>query len=133
MRVEPYAGLSHLVSTVSCRTAPGTRLRQVLEATFPPGSVTGAPKRRAIEIIEQLESEPRDVYTGAVGFVDRAGGVSLAVAIRTAVMEGHTVRYFAGGGIVEASDVGRELAETELKAEVFLAALSDLAKRPVLG
>jgi anthranilate/para-aminobenzoate synthase component I len=133
MRVEPYAGLSHLVSTVGCQTVPGTRLRQVLEATFPPGSVTGAPKRRAIDIIEQLESEPRDVYTGAVGFVDRAGGLSLAVAIRTAVLEADTLRYFAGGGIVEASDIEREVAETELKAGVFLAALSDLAKRPILG
>jgi anthranilate/para-aminobenzoate synthase component I len=133
MRVEPYAGLSHLVSTVGCQTVPGTRLRAVLEATFPPGSVTGAPKRRAIEIIEQLESEPRDAYTGAVGFVDRAGGLSLAVAIRTAILESDTLRYFAGGGIVEASDIEREVAETELKAAVFLAALSDLAKRPVLG
>jgi anthranilate/para-aminobenzoate synthase component I len=133
MRVEPYAGLSHLVSTVECQTVPGTRLRQVLEATFPPGSVTGAPKRRAIDIIEQLESEPRDVYTGAVGFVDRAGGLSLAVAIRTVIQEADTLRYFAGGGIVEASDIEREVLETELKAEAFLAALSDLAKRPDLG
>ncbi|MFI5308790.1 MAG: anthranilate synthase component I family protein [Polyangiales bacterium] len=119
MAVEPYAGLSHLVSSVSCRTRTGVSLRQLLEATFPPGSVTGTPKLRAMQIIEQLESEPRDVYTGTVGFIDRAGGASLAVAIRTAIAEPGSVRYFAGGGIVEASNIEREIAETELKAKVF--------------
>lgn len=127
MAVEPYARLAHLVSTVSCRTRPDATLRQVLEASFPPGSVTGAPKLRAIEIIEQLEAVPRDAYTGAVGFVDRAGGLSLAVAIRTAITEAGCVRYFAGGGIVEASSAEREIAETELKARVFLDGLETLA------
>jgi anthranilate/para-aminobenzoate synthase component I len=127
MAVEPFARLSHLVSTVACRTRPGAGLRDVLRATFPPGSVTGAPKLRAIELIEQLESEPRDVYTGALGFVDRAGGVSLAVAIRTALLEDERVRFFAGGGIVEASQPQREVDETELKATVFLDALATLA------
>ena len=126
MAVEPYAGLHHLVSTVRCRTRAGTRLRDVLEATFPPGSVTGAPKLAAIDLIEALEPTPRDAYTGAVGFVDRAGGLSLAVAIRTAICEAGELRYFAGGGIVEASDPDRELAETELKAEVFRSALAAL-------
>jgi anthranilate/para-aminobenzoate synthase component I len=126
MAVEPYAKLSHLVSTVACRTRAEVSLRQVLEATFPPGSITGAPKLRAIELIEQLESVARDVYTGALGFVDRTGGLSLAVAIRTAIAQPGSVRYFAGGGIVEASLPERELAETELKARVFLDALQAL-------
>jgi para-aminobenzoate synthetase component 1 len=126
MRVEPYAKLSHLVSSVCCRTRENVTLRQVLAATFPPGSVTGTPKLRAIEIIEALESCPRDAYTGAVGFVDRAGGLSLAVAIRAAIAEPGLVRYFAGGGIVEASRTERELAETELKARVFLDAVAAL-------
>jgi anthranilate/para-aminobenzoate synthase component I len=126
MAVEPYARLSHLVSSVTCRTRSETTLRQVLEATFPPGSVTGTPKLRAIEIIEQLEGVPRDVYSGAVGFVDRAGGLSLAVAIRTAIAEPGLVRYFAGGGIVEASRIEHEIAETELKARVFLDAVAAL-------
>jgi len=126
MTVEPYAGLSHLVSTVECRTRADVSLRGVLEATFPPGSVTGTPKLRAIDVIEQLESEPRDVYTGAVGYVDRAGGLSLAVAIRTAIVEADRLRYFAGGGIVEASRVAREIAETELKARVLFDALRAL-------
>jgi anthranilate/para-aminobenzoate synthase component I len=127
MTVEPFARLSHLVSTVACRTREGVTLREVLAATFPPGSVTGAPKLRAIDLIEQLEDTPRDVYTGALGFIDRAGGVSLAVAIRTALLEHGRVRYFAGGGIVEASRVEREIEETELKARVFFDALDALA------
>jgi len=118
--VEPYAQLSHLVSTVTCTTRAGTQLSDVLEATFPPGSVTGAPKLRAIELIEALEPVPRGVYCGALGFVDRRGGLSLAVAIRTAVARAGSVVYHAGGGLVLASDPERELLETELKARAFL-------------
>ena len=126
MGVEPFAGLSHLVSTVACRTRPDVTLDDVLRATFPPGSVTGAPKLRAIEIIEALEPHPRGVYCGAVGMIDRAGGAKLAVAIRTAQIGAGEVRYHAGGGIVEASDVQREIAETELKARAFLDAVAAL-------
>lgn len=124
--VEPYAKLSHLVSTVGCRTRPEVTLADVLLATFPPGSVTGAPKIRAIEIIEALERSARGVYTGCVGFVDRRGGASFAVAIRTAVVSGGEVRYHAGGGLVSASVPAREIAETELKARVFLDAVESL-------
>jgi anthranilate/para-aminobenzoate synthase component I len=126
MVVEPYARLAHLVSTVTCCTRPDVTLRQVLDATFPPGSVTGTPKLRAMRVIESLEAVARDVYTGAVGYVDRQGGLSLAVAIRCAIVERDTVRYYAGGGIVEASEPERELAETELKARVFLDAVAAL-------
>lgn len=119
--VEPYARLLHLVSTVRCTTRQEVTLVDVLRATFPPGSVTGAPKLAAIELIEALEDAPRDVYTGALGFVDRSGGLSLAVAIRTAILDPieQQLRYFAGGGIVEASVPARELAETELKTQVL--------------
>ena len=127
LEVEPYARLSHLVSTVTCGTREGTTLGEVLEATFPPGSVTGAPKARAMELIEELEPVPRGVYCGALGFVDRAGGVSLAVAIRTAVARAGSVVYHAGGGLVVASDPERELAETELKARAFLDAVGDFS------
>ncbi len=129
LRVEPFAGLSHLVSTVSCRSAPGAGARAILEATFPPGSITGAPKIAAMELIEREERSARGVYTGAVGYVDRAGGLSLAVAIRTAIVEGAEVSYFAGGGLVAASDPDREIAETELKAEVFFEACAALARK----
>ncbi len=124
--VEPFTGLYHLVSTVSCTTRPEVSLEAILEATFPPGSVTGAPKIRALEIIEGLEQHPRGVYCGALGFIDHDGGLSLAVAIRTATVAAGRVRYWAGGGIVEASDPGREVAETELKARVFLDAVAAL-------
>ena len=124
--VEPFTGLYHLVSTVSCTTGPEVTLDQILEATFPPGSVTGAPKIRALEIIEELEQQPRGVYCGALGFIDHGGGLSLAVAIRTATVRDGKVDYWAGGGIVEASDPDREVAETELKARVFLDAVESL-------
>jgi len=122
LHVEPYARLHHLVSTVACRTRRGINLRDVLEATFPPGSVTGAPKVRAVELIEALEPGPRGIYCGCVGHIGRV--VDLAVAIRTAVVRQGQVRYFAGGGLVWASDPEREVAETELKARVFLDALA---------
>ncbi len=120
LRVEPFAALSHLVSTVSCQTLPGAGARAILEATFPPGSITGTPKIAAMELIEREERCARGVYTGALGYVDRAGGLSLAVAIRTALVAAGEVSYFAGGGLVSASDPEREIAETELKARVFL-------------
>ncbi len=123
MAVEPYAKLSHLVTTVSCRPRVDTRLVDVVRATFPPGSVTGAPKIRALEIIAALEPAPRGVYCGAVGHVNRDGALRLAVAIRTAVLRGRELVYHAGGGLVSASDPQRELAETELKARVFLDAI----------
>lgn len=128
LRVEPFARLSHLVSTVACRTVEGLGPRAILEATFPPGSITGTPKIAAMELIEREEQVPRGVYTGAVGYVDRAGGLSLAVAIRTALVAGDEVSYFAGGGLVSASDPDREIAETELKARVFFEAVEALSR-----
>ena len=126
LAVEPFTGLYHLVSTVRCTTREDVSLPAILEATFPPGSVTGAPKIRALQLIEALEKHPRGVYCGSVGFIDRDGGLSLAVAIRTATVERGEVHYWAGGGIVEASDPAREVAETELKARVFLDAVAAL-------
>jgi para-aminobenzoate synthetase component 1 len=123
MAVLPFRDLSHLVSTVAGRARADLTLDELFEGTFPPGSVSGTPKLRALQIIDELESEPRGVYTGAYGFVDREGGCSFAVAIRTAVVRHGIVEYFAGGGIVSASDPERETAETELKARAFLRAL----------
>lgn len=126
LSVEPYAALSHLVSTVRCTTHEGVGVEEILRATFPPGSVTGTPKLRALQVIEELEACARGVYTGAVGTITRKGGLSLAVAIRTAVVERNAVSYFAGGGIVSASIPAKELAETELKARVFYDAIKNL-------
>ena len=121
--VEPYRGLHHLVSSVEATTREGTDLRGVLGAMFPPGSVTGTPKSRAVELIEALEAGPRGVYCGAYGMIAGDGGVQLAVAIRTATVQGRQVLYQAGGGLVAASDASRELDETELKARVFTEAV----------
>jgi anthranilate/para-aminobenzoate synthase component I len=123
MEVLPFAGLSHLVSTIEGRVRADYGLREVLAETFPPGSVTGAPKHRVVRAIEELESVPRGLYTGCVGFIDRTGGCSLAVAIRTAVVANGQVDYFAGGGIVADSIPARESAETDLKAALFVRSL----------
>ena len=128
MAVEPYAKLSHLVTRVACQPREDVSVLDVLRATFPPGSVTGAPKVRALEIIAELEPAPRGVYCGALGYLDRDGALRLAVAIRTAVLHGRELAYHAGGGLVSASDPQRELEETELKARVFLDALESFAK-----
>lgn len=117
--VEPYRHLHHLVSTVRAQTRRDATLREVLLATFPPGSVTGTPKLSAIEHIEALERFPRGFYCGAIGHVDRSGGLDLSVAIRTMQLASGELTYFAGGGLVDASDVTRELDETELKARVL--------------
>lgn len=123
LSVLPFAGLSHLISTVRGRVRAGVDLHTLLAEAFPPGSVTGTPKERVLRAIDALEDVPRGVYTGCMGFVDRTGGCSLAVAIRTAVIARGEVSYFAGGGIVADSDPTRETDETELKAERFVRAL----------
>ncbi len=132
MRIEPYARLSHMVSIVESRARDDVSLADILIACFPPGSVTGTPKLRAMERIEALERFPRGFFTGAVGSVARDGGLSLAVAIRTASVSRGQVTYFAGGGIVEASDPSREVDETELKAAVLEDARALLAARDAI-
>ena len=95
-------------------------LEALLRATFPGGSITGAPKVRAMEIIEQLEPVRRGIYCGAVGYLDADGGGDLNVAIRTAWTSGGRLFYQAGGGIVADSDPEAEWAEAWVKAEPFL-------------
>jgi len=108
------------VAEVVARRDVAADLSRVVEAVLPCGSVTGAPKVRAMEIIAELEARPRGLYTGAVGYVGRDGSLVLAMAIRTAVLTRDGSRwlaeYFAGGGIVAGSDPSREVEETEWKA-----------------
>ncbi len=120
--VEAQPGLVHLVSTVGGRLRPGTGWADLLEATFPPGSVTGAPKLAALDVIRALEPVPRDVYCGAVGWVDadRAAG-DLNVAIRTFWAADGEVHLGTGAGITWDSDPAAEWDETELKARQLLA------------
>ncbi len=133
LRIEPYARLAHLVSAVRGVARPGLTLPELLEATFPPASVTGCPKEAAIEHIERLERAPRGIYTGALGYVTRDGSLSLAVAIRVAVWRDGRLDYHAGGGIVYDSDPAREVAETTLKARALLDALPTAAGEPERG
>ena len=126
--VAPLRGLAlpsvlHLVSTVRGRLPrdPDIGLPEILRATFPGGSITGAPKRRAMEIIDELEPVQRGPYTGATGWLGAAGDFDLAVAIRTATLVGETLSLWVGGGIVADSVPEAELAETEVKARAFAA------------
>jgi para-aminobenzoate synthetase component 1 len=115
--LEPHPGLVHLVSTVRGTLRPDVGLGGLLRATFPPASVTGAPKPRVLQEIEDLEPVRRGVYCGAVGWIDAARArADLAVAIRTFVVANGTTTLGVGGGITADSDPAAEWRETELKA-----------------
>ena len=120
-RVVALPTVFHLVSTVRGRLRPDVGLAALLEATFPGGSITGAPKRRAMQIIDELEPAPRGPYTGATGWLGAAGDLDLAIAIRTAVVRGGRLSLSVGGGVVADSTPEGELAETEVKARAFAA------------
>lgn len=128
--VEEHPGLVHLVSTVSGDLAEGAGWPELLAATFPPGSVTGAPKSSALRIIEALETAPRGPYCGGIGWVDADRGTAeLAVGIRTFWIDreaagGPRLCFGTGAGITWGSDPHREWAETELKAARLLAVAS---------
>ena len=124
-RVEAHPGLVHLVSTVEGELREGLGWPELLDATFPPGSVTGAPKLAAVEHLRRLETEPRGVYCGGVGWVDADAGVGeLNVAIRTFWIEDGRLHFGTGGGITWDSDPRAEWEETELKARRLLAVAS---------
>ncbi|MEW5770408.1 MAG: aminodeoxychorismate synthase component I [Pseudomonadota bacterium] len=110
-RIESYATVHHLVSTVTGRLAPGKTPLDLLAAAFPGGSITGAPKRRAMQVIDALEPSRRELYCGAIGYLDTTGDMELNIAIRTLVCNDGEVRYWAGGGLVADSQVGAEYQE----------------------
>ena len=123
--VEEHPGLVHLVSTVTGRLRPGCGWAAALEATFPPGSVTGAPKLAALDHIARLEPVPRGPYCGAIGWVDADRGEGdLNVAIRTFWIADGELHLGTGGGITWGSSPAGEWAETELKARRLLAVAS---------
>ena len=130
-RIVELPTLFHMVSTVSANLRPNAGLEEILAATFPGGSITGAPKRRAMEIIAELEPQPRGVYTGSIGTIRLGVGpwpeIDMAIAIRTAVLTASELSLHVGGGLVIDSECEREFAETEEKAAGWrqvLAALS---------
>lgn len=118
--VESYATVHHLVSTVTGELAAGRDAIALLRDSFPGGSVTGAPKQRAMEIIEQLEPQRRGIYCGSIGYVGFDGNMDCNIAIRTLVYAGGEIRCWAGGGIVADSEAGAEYQETLDKAAAML-------------
>lgn len=122
LALERYNQVFHLVSRVQGRLRDELGPVEVLRACFPGGSISGAPKKRALEIIAELEPHPRGIYTGAIGFFGFGGRSSFSIAIRTAVFEGGMVSFHVGAGIVADSDPHREWLETRDKAAGMLEA-----------
>ncbi|HEY8370946.1 MAG TPA: anthranilate synthase component I family protein, partial [Thermodesulfobacteriota bacterium] len=122
MTVERYSHVMHLVSNVRGRLADGLDAFDVLKAAFPAGTVTGAPKVRAMEIIHELEGAERGPYAGAVGYISFAGNMDLCITIRTLVHEGGRYWVQAGAGIVADSDPAAEHQECANKARALLRA-----------
>ena len=124
MAVERYSHVLHLVSQVDGELRDGLSAIDALRATFPAGTMTGAPKVRAMEIIDELEPERRGPYAGAVGYLAAGGGrMDLAITIRTCVIAGGVANVQAGAGIVHDSVPEREWEETENKARALLTAI----------
>jgi anthranilate synthase component 1 len=122
MVIERYSHVMHIVSNVEAKLKPGLTAIDVLRATFPAGTVSGAPKVRAMEIIDELEPVKRGIYAGAVGYLGFHGNMDVAIALRTAVVKNGTLYVQAGGGIVADSRPDAEWQETQNKARALLRA-----------
>ncbi|KFB69101.1 anthranilate synthase component I [Candidatus Accumulibacter vicinus] len=122
MIVERYSHVMHIVSNVEAKLRPGLNALDVLKATFPAGTVSGAAKVRAMEIIDELEPVKRGIYAGAVGYLGFNGDMDLAIAIRTAIVKDGQLHVQAGAGIVADSDPASEWQETQSKARAVLRA-----------
>ena len=123
MQIERYSHVMHIVSHVKGKAAPGIRPADVLRAAFPAGTLSGAPKIRAMEIIEEMEPSRRGIYGGAVGYISYTGNMDLAIAIRTLVTKGDTIYVQAGAGLVAASVPAEEYQETINKARAVLSSV----------
>jgi anthranilate/para-aminobenzoate synthase component I len=121
--VESYASVHQLVSTIEARLKPGLDVFDAIRASFPAGSMTGAPKIRAMEILSELEQGPRGIYSGCFGYISYKGAADLGMTIRTLVFEEGKASLGIGGGITIDSDALAELEETKLKAKALLTAL----------
>ncbi|MFB9067411.1 anthranilate synthase component I [Pseudofulvimonas gallinarii] len=127
MVIERYSHVMHIVSQVEGRLQPGLSAMDVVRATFPAGTVSGAPKVRALEIIAELEPVRRNVYAGAVGYLGWHGDADLAIAIRTAVIQDGQLHVQAGAGIVADSDPAKEWEETMNKGRALFRAVAQAA------
>jgi len=125
--VESYATVHQLVSTIHGRLCRGLSAAQCIQATFPGGSMTGAPKKRSMEIIDRLEAGPRGIYSGSIGFLGLNGSADLSIVIRTIVVTPQDVTVGVGGAIIDLSDPQQELDEIILKSKALVGALSESA------
>jgi anthranilate synthase component 1 len=121
-QIERYSHVMHIVSNVEGILKPGVGQLDVLRATFPAGTLSGAPKVRAMEIIDELEPVQRGIYGGACGYVSFAGDMDLAIAIRTGIVKDNTLYVQAAAGIVADSVPELEWQETEAKARALIRA-----------
>ena len=119
-KVESYSNVHHLVSKVQGKLADGVDALDVLQGCFPGGSITGAPKLRTMQIIAELEPDPRGIYCGTIGYVGFDGNMDSNIVIRTLVYSAGEVRCWAGGGLVADSQVDAEYQETLDKASAML-------------
>ncbi len=126
--IETYPTVFHAVATVAGRLAKDVTFCDVLKAMFPGGSITGAPKIRSMEIIDETEPTARGVYTGAIGFIGIDGNVALNIAIRTIIIKDQTAFAQTGGGIVADSDAEAEWQETITKARALLAGIQSVVR-----
>jgi para-aminobenzoate synthetase component 1 len=121
--LETYETVFHLVATVEAKLNRGNNLETLLRAMFPGGSITGAPKIRAMEIIEELEPTRRNIYTGSIGYLDFNGNIDLNIAIRTLIAKDDFISYQVGGGIVWDSEEELEYQETLHKGKALMEVL----------
>ena len=128
MVIEKYSHVMHIVSAVYGQVRPGMDAFDVLRATFPAGTLSGAPKIRAMEIIEELEAERRGAYGGCTGFFSFSGDMGTCITIRTVVMHNHTCYVQSGAGIVADSDPTKEYEETVNKAQAMMQAIDTAEK-----
>jgi len=126
--VERYSHVMHIVSEVGGRLREGLSYADVLRATFPAGTVSGAPKVRALEIIRELEPTRRNVYAGSIGYIGWHGDADMAIAIRTAVIQDGRLHIQAGAGIVHDSDPEKEWEETMNKGRALFRAVAEAAR-----
>jgi para-aminobenzoate synthetase component 1 len=124
--IATYPTVFHAIATVAGSLRPQTSLIDIIRATFPGGSITGAPKIRSMEIIDECESHARGVYTGSIGYIGINGNVCLNIAIRTIIISRSVAYAQAGGGIVADSDPEAEYQETITKARALLAAIKSI-------
>ncbi|EPZ59313.1 chorismate binding enzyme family protein [[Clostridium] sordellii ATCC 9714] len=122
--IEPYANVSHLVSTVTGELKDSLDSIDLIKATFPGGSITGAPKIRAMEIIDELEPTQRNVYTGSIGYIGFNGDMDFNIAIRTLIKKDSNIHFQVGGGITWDSNPEDEYQETLDKAKSIMKAIN---------